>query len=78
MKVRTETKRTVTIVLDEEEAFWLKGLIQNSLDLSKEPGQLTNFRRNLFNNLPAWPGDFQTESVTPERHKPLPCRDAFP
>ena len=51
MKAMTSKKVEITLVLDEEEARWLKGYIQNWVYEEKEPTKSIEIRMNLFNAL---------------------------
>ena len=50
---RAETKRTIeiTLVLNEQEAIYLKGLLQNSIGNADEPKREYELRAGLFHSL---------------------------
>ena len=51
MKAEIKKVVTVTLILTQEEAWWLKGMMQNSF-FSKESAEDQENRENLFNALP--------------------------
>lgn len=51
MKAITNKKIEITLVLNEEEARWLKGYIQNWMYDQKEPTKSIEIRMNLFKTL---------------------------
>lgn len=48
MKTTTDVVKTVTVELTAKEAEWLKDMMQNGDDPTKE---IANFRQDLFNHL---------------------------
>ncbi len=55
MEVRVTTKKVIALILNEDEAKWLKGIMQNPLsegyDPNKESEEDRDHRHDIFNCL---------------------------
>jgi hypothetical protein len=54
-EARVSTKKVIALILSEDEARWLKNIMQNPLNVSQDPSDEDvrdrNFRHNIFNSL---------------------------
>lgn len=49
-EIRVSTKKVIALILDEKEARWLKGVMQNSMD-DDEIGESREYRKAIFTAL---------------------------
>jgi hypothetical protein len=49
--MKVESKREISLILTEKEAFWLKGLIQNYMGRGEEPAEHQIIRSTLWHCL---------------------------